>query len=162
MPAFCFVILMASFGEGLSQLFGSGQKTSPLIISIIWAIYNAIPPFLVLWYAMVGKGVLLQFICRLAMLASFACGAAAVGLLWGLYPKVFDFNEVIFPLGLLLWQRSVSLEPKILLSFAYTMLSSAYHHVILPFVLKILHKCFRLLVDSMLNIRPELHQLVFS
>lgn len=68
--------------------------TSPLAISIIWAIYNAIPPVLVLFYAVVGKGVLLQYLCRFCMLLSFFCGATAIGLLWGLYPKVYNFNQV--------------------------------------------------------------------
>ena len=99
MPALCFVLLMASVGEGLKQLFSAGTVTSPLVISIIWAVYNAIPTFLVLWYAIVGKGVLLQYLCRLLMLTSFLCGAAAIGLLWGLYPKEYNFNQVCFRPG---------------------------------------------------------------
>lgn len=94
MPAVCFVLLLASIGQGLKQLFTSGSVTSPLAISIIWAVYNAIPPFLVLWYAIVGKGVMLQYLCRLLMLTSFFCGAAAIGLLWGLYPEEYNFNKV--------------------------------------------------------------------
>ena len=68
--------------------------TSPLAISIIWAVYNAIPPALVLFYAAIGKGVLLQYLCRFCMLLSFFCGATAIGLLWGLYPKEYNFNQV--------------------------------------------------------------------
>ena len=97
MPAVCFVLLLASIGQGLKQLFTSGSVTSPLAISIIWAVYNAIPPFLVLWYAIVGKGVMLQYLCRLLMLTSFFCGAAAIGLLWGLYPEEYNFNKVCLP-----------------------------------------------------------------
>ena len=94
MPGLCFCLLMASVGEGLKQLFTSASVTSPLAISVIWAIYNAIPPGLVLFYALAGKGMLLQYLCRFCMLLSFFCGATAIGLLWGLYPTEYNFNAV--------------------------------------------------------------------
>lgn len=94
MPGLCFCALMASVGEGLKQLFTTASVTSPLAISVIWAIYNAIPPGLVLFYALVGKGVLLQYLCRFCMLLSFFCGACAIGLLWGLYPEEYNFKLV--------------------------------------------------------------------
>ena len=37
---------------------------SPLIISIFWAAYNMIPPFLVCYYGWVSKGTSLQWLCR--------------------------------------------------------------------------------------------------
>jgi hypothetical protein len=39
---------------------------SPLIISIFWAAYNMIPPFLVCYYGWVSKGTSLQWLCRCA------------------------------------------------------------------------------------------------
>ena len=94
MPGLCFLLLMASVGEGLYQLFTTASVTSPLAMSVIWAIYNAVPPALVLFYALVGKGALLQYLCRFCLLLSFFCGATAVGLIWGLYPRDYNFGQV--------------------------------------------------------------------
>lgn len=41
-------------------------RCSPLIISILWAIYNMIPPLLVVWYGWVSTGTSLQWLCRCA------------------------------------------------------------------------------------------------
>ncbi len=94
MPALCFCILAASVGEGLYQLFTTATITSPLAMSVIWAVYNAIPPGLVLFYAFVGKGTLLQYLCRFCLLLSFFCSFTAIGLIWGLYPRDYDFGKV--------------------------------------------------------------------
>lgn len=42
-------------GIAIWQLFAGVQFFSPLTISLLWAIYNAIPPFLILFYAAVGR-----------------------------------------------------------------------------------------------------------
>ena len=67
---------------------------SPLAISIIWGIYQIVPYALVLFYWLVSKGVMLQYMCRLGLLVTFVSGAAAVGLMWGLYPPSYSFAKV--------------------------------------------------------------------
>ena len=42
-------------GVAIWQLFSGVDFFSPLTISLLWAIYNAIPPFLILFYAAVGR-----------------------------------------------------------------------------------------------------------
>lgn len=66
--------------------------SSPLAISVVWCVYNALPHFLVLWYVLVSKGMTLQYLCRFCILLSFFCGSIAVGLIWGLYPRSYSFK----------------------------------------------------------------------
>ena len=42
-------------GIAVWQLIAGVDFFSPLTISLLWAIYNAIPPFLILWYSVVGR-----------------------------------------------------------------------------------------------------------
>ena len=70
---------------------------SPLAISIIWGIYQIIPYALVLFYWLISKGVMLQYMCRLGLVLQFVSGAAAVGLMWGLYPPSYNFGNVRCP-----------------------------------------------------------------
>ena len=42
-------------GVAIWQLFSGVDFFSPLTISLLWAIYNAVPPFLILFYAAVGR-----------------------------------------------------------------------------------------------------------
>lgn len=46
------------------DLLGGATLKSPLIISILWALYNMIPPLLVVWYAWMSTGKSLQWLCR--------------------------------------------------------------------------------------------------
>lgn len=64
-----------------------------LSISIVWIIYSAIPAYLVIHYTWVGRGTTLQFMCRVAFLLSYASGLCAILLLWGVYPKTYDFSQ---------------------------------------------------------------------
>ena len=75
-------------------LVQSDSVNSPLAISIIWGIYQIVPYTLVLFYWLVSKGVMLQYMCRLGLLVTFVSGAAAVGLMWGLYPPNYNFAQV--------------------------------------------------------------------
>ena len=52
MVADTYVLLQ---GVAIWQLFSGVDFFSPLTISLLWAIYNAIPPFLILFYAAVGR-----------------------------------------------------------------------------------------------------------
>ena len=49
---------------GLVDLASGATLRSPLIISILWAFYNMIPPLLVVWYAWMSTGKSLQWLCR--------------------------------------------------------------------------------------------------
>ncbi len=80
--------------DGLSVCVSCTGSTvnSPLAISVVWCVYNALPHFLVLWYVLVSKGISLQYLCRFCILLSFFCGSIAVGLIWGLYPRTYSFK----------------------------------------------------------------------
>lgn len=49
MPGACFCLLFATLIAGLVELGRSPTISSPLAISVLWAVYNMISPFLVLW-----------------------------------------------------------------------------------------------------------------
>jgi endoglucanase len=82
-PAPLLIICVSCTGSTVS---------SPLAISVVWCVYNALPHFLVLWYVLVSKGISLQYLCRFCILLSFFCGSIAVGLIWGLYPRTYSFK----------------------------------------------------------------------
>ena len=63
-------------------MFTGAVIISPLLISIIWCLYNMIPPFLVLTYACFGRKHVLSFFCFLAMVASSAALICSIGLVW--------------------------------------------------------------------------------
>ena len=66
---------------------------TPLAISVLWCVYQMIPSGLVLMYAYMSRGMLLQYACRLGIILSFFTGACAVALMWGLYPPHYDFAD---------------------------------------------------------------------
>ncbi|DBB00628.1 TPA: hypothetical protein ACH3X3_002312 [Trebouxia sp. C0006] len=94
-PGLCFVLLFATMIAGLIELFTGSTVSSPLAISVVWCVYNALPHFLVLWYVLVSKGISLQYLCRFCILLSFFCGSIAVGLIWGLYPRTYSFKDAL-------------------------------------------------------------------
>ncbi len=49
MPGACFCLLLATTIAGLVELGRSPTISSPLAISVLWAVYNMISPMLVLW-----------------------------------------------------------------------------------------------------------------
>ena len=65
-----------------AQVFTGAVIISPLLISIIWCLYNMIPPFLVLTYACFGRKHVLSFFCFWAMIASTASIVCSLGLVW--------------------------------------------------------------------------------
>ena len=95
MPGLCFALLLATIVTGLVKLFTGATVSSPIAISIVWALYAIIPPFLVLFYATVSRGIALQYLCRVCMVLSFCFSVLAVGLMWGLYPKQYDLGSAI-------------------------------------------------------------------
>lgn len=61
-----FILLTVSIAVAIWQLVDGANVFSPLIISVLWAAYAVVPPFLLLFYAVIGPGLLLQFFCRYA------------------------------------------------------------------------------------------------
>lgn len=57
-----------------------------LSISLVWIIYSAIPPLLLVVYRFLGRGSFLSWLCWLCFLVSSACGFLAILLLWNVYP----------------------------------------------------------------------------
>lgn len=56
MPTIVFIALLASFIEGLIKLVGSANPQNTLLISLVWVVYNMIPPALLFWYNFIGHG----------------------------------------------------------------------------------------------------------
>ena len=61
-----FVLLTISIAVAIWQLVDGALVFSPLLISVLWAAYAIVPPFLLLFYTVIGPGLLLQFFCRYA------------------------------------------------------------------------------------------------
>jgi hypothetical protein len=64
------------------QVFTGAVIVSPLLVSIIWCLYNAIPPILLFTYAIAGRKYILSFMCGLAMVVSTAAVIASLGFIW--------------------------------------------------------------------------------
>ena len=64
------------------QVFTGATIISPLLISIVWCIYNMIPPCLVLTYALFGRKHMLSFSCFIAMFLSSSALVISLGLVW--------------------------------------------------------------------------------
>jgi hypothetical protein len=77
-----FALLAASIGVGAWQLAARDAVVSTLLVSVLWAGYAIIPPFLLICYAALGPGLLLAAVCKLCLLASFGAGLATLVVLW--------------------------------------------------------------------------------
>jgi cellulose synthase/poly-beta-1,6-N-acetylglucosamine synthase-like glycosyltransferase len=75
-------INMLTIAVGLVQVFTGAVIVSPLLISIIWCLYNSIPPILLFTYAIAGRKYILSFMCFLAMIVSTAAVIASLGFVW--------------------------------------------------------------------------------
>jgi hypothetical protein len=82
--ALLFTVLAVSVGVAVWQLVAGADPLSPLLISVLWATYAAVPPALLLLYAMLGPGLALAVACKFCMLLSTGASVAAVGLLWAI------------------------------------------------------------------------------
>ena len=61
------------------------QALSPLLISVLWAAFAMVPPFLLVSYAAVGgPGVIMRILCFFCGIVSTCAGLAAVGILWAI------------------------------------------------------------------------------
>lgn len=111
MPACCFILLAVSIIFGLVKLFTGATISSPLAISIIWAIYAVIPHFLVLFYALISRDTLLKYICWMSIVISFGCGILAVILMWTLFPAQYDFSKVLNQSNFFYYAQRVGILP---------------------------------------------------
>lgn len=59
-----FILLAVSIAIGIWELVDGAQIFSPLLISVLWATYNIIAPYLLIHYALFGKGIFLHLMCR--------------------------------------------------------------------------------------------------
>lgn len=59
-----FLVLTVTIAIGIWQLIDGAAVVSPLLISILWAAYAAIPPFLLLLYSVTGHNFVMQFFCK--------------------------------------------------------------------------------------------------
>ena len=82
--ALFFTLLAVSVGVAVWQLVAGADPLSPLLISVLWATYAAVPPALLLLYALLGPGLPLAVACKFCMLLSTGASVAAVGLLWAI------------------------------------------------------------------------------
>jgi hypothetical protein len=74
-------------GFGLFKVVTGPTVVTTLSISLVWLIYTAIPPYLLLHYHFVGRGQTLRWACRICFWLSSLAGIAAIVLLWLVYPK---------------------------------------------------------------------------
>ncbi|KAK9826822.1 hypothetical protein WJX81_004238 [Elliptochloris bilobata] len=95
MPTICLLGLFASLGFGLFKVVTGPTVVTTLSISLVWLIYTAIPPYLLLHYHFVGRGQTLRWACRICFWISSLCGIAAIILLWLVYPKQYDYGQVL-------------------------------------------------------------------
>ncbi len=51
-----FILLLATLCVGLQKLLSGPTVITTLSISVVWIIYAMVPPFLLLWYTVVGRG----------------------------------------------------------------------------------------------------------
>ncbi len=77
---------------GLYKVLAGPTVVTTLSISLVWIVYSAVPPYLLLHYAWVhrpdGRIVAsLRYACWILWLLSSFCGVAAILLLWLVYPK---------------------------------------------------------------------------
>ena len=62
-----FIVLAVTIGIAIWQLLDGAAVLSPLLISVLWAAYAAIPSFLLLLYAIFGPGLVMQYFCKYAL-----------------------------------------------------------------------------------------------
>ena len=74
-------------GFGLFKVVTGPTVVTTLSISLVWLIYTAIPPYLLLHYHFIGRGQMLRWACRVSFWISSLCGIAAIVLLWLVYPR---------------------------------------------------------------------------
>ena len=94
MPTTSFLALASALGFGMFKAATGPAVVSTLSISLIWIIYNAIPPYLLLHYNFIGKGQTLRLACTICHLMTTGLSLGALVLLWLVYPPEVREEEV--------------------------------------------------------------------
>jgi cellulose synthase/poly-beta-1,6-N-acetylglucosamine synthase-like glycosyltransferase len=94
-PASVFLFLCVSFGFGLAKVISGPRVITTLTLSLVWIVYSAIAPYLILHYTFIGRGTTLRLACNIGFYLSWLCGIAAIVLLWLVYPKPYSYNEAL-------------------------------------------------------------------
>ena len=71
MPCLSFLLLAISLGFGLVNLLNGPTVITTLAISVVWIVYGMIPPYLLIHYALIGRGSTLSFMCKYALHSLF-------------------------------------------------------------------------------------------
>lgn len=79
-PVLTLLINLAALGYGLYQIVRGGVTSLPLLLSVLWTVYNAVPPALLLYISLVGDTFGLQITCMVSSLPHISHVAAALGL----------------------------------------------------------------------------------
>lgn len=88
-------MLLSSFIVGCVHI-SNGPAQSPLIISLLWCIYNMVPQLLLLWYAFGTKsGRVITWLCQAAQLIGMGTAIAAIILIWPMIPPTYQYSETI-------------------------------------------------------------------
>ena len=66
----------------------------PGIVTVLWALYNCIGPYLLLHYSCFGRGDSLRQASAAAMAATVVLAAAAVALVYAFAPAAYDYGLV--------------------------------------------------------------------
>ena len=61
-----FSLLFLTIACAVWQMIDGAKITSPLLISIAWAVNGIVPPALMLYYALIGTGLGFLIFCRYA------------------------------------------------------------------------------------------------
>jgi endoglucanase len=77
-------------------VFTGPTIVTTLSISLVWILYNAIPPYLLLHYNFIGKGQTLRWACTIGFYLSGMCGLCAIILLWLVYPAQVRGRDKVY------------------------------------------------------------------
>ncbi len=95
MAMLTLAVLITSFIVGVIHI-SNGPIKSPLIISLLWVVYNAVPQVLLLWYTFITKhGRLFGIVCRLAQLISMVAAIGAIVLVWPMIPPTYEYSDAV-------------------------------------------------------------------
>lgn len=95
MPLTVFVTLAVTLGIGLAKFANSANLGTTLIVSLLWIVYNMVPPYLLIHYTFIGRGTTLKLMARVCFLVTFTCGLGAIVIVWLLYPKDVSYPSAL-------------------------------------------------------------------
>lgn len=90
-----FIFSITTLIFGLVHFFKGQNWDTPLAISLIFMVYNLIPQYLLLQYAVFRPRMFFNAVCRLSMLISTAMAILGLALIWALYPRTYDLHSAL-------------------------------------------------------------------